>query len=47
MAAIGYSVPISALPTNELLIGEKRMLVNLQINISKAEGLVRVYTDKW
>ena len=45
MAAICYSDPISAVPTNEQLLGEKKKCSKFQIDISKTEGLVRVYTD--
>ena len=42
--AIFYSGPISSVPKNEQL-GEKRTCKKLQINISKTEKRVRVYTD--
>ncbi len=45
MAAICYSDPISAVPTNEQLLCEKSTGAKFQIDISKTEGLVRVYTD--
>ena len=45
MAAICYSGPISAVPTNEQLLGKKKTCSKFQIDISKTEGLVRVYTD--
>ena len=45
MAAICYSGPISAVPTTEQLLGEKKKCSKFQIDISKTEGLVRVYTD--
>ena len=38
MSAICYSSPISAVPTNEQL--------KFQINTSKTEELVRIYTDR-
>ena len=45
MAAICYSGPISAVPINEQLLCWKRTGAKFQIDISKTEGLVRVYTD--
>ena len=42
MAAICYSGPISAVPTNELL-GERK---KFHIDISKTERLDRVYIDR-
>ncbi len=36
---------VSAIPTNEQLLGEKRTCAKFQINISRSEGLIRVYTD--
>ena len=41
MAAICYSDPIS-----DQLLEENRTYVKFQIDISKTEGLVRVYTGK-
>ena len=40
MKAICFTVP-----TNKHLLGEKRTSAKLQSDISKSEGLVRVYTD--
>ena len=45
MAAISYSDPISAVPTNEQLLKEKWACAKFQIEISKTEGLFRIYTD--
>ena len=45
MAAVCYSGPISAIPTNEQLLDEKRTGIKFQIDISKIEGLYRIYTD--
>ena len=45
MAAICYSGPISAVPTNEQLLCKKKTCSKFQIDISKTEGLVRIYTD--
>ena len=47
VAAICYSDPISAVQTNKQLLRKKRMWAKFQIAISKAEGLVSVYTDIW
>ena len=46
MAAICCRHPISAIPTNEQLLGEKRTCTKFQFDISKTQGLVRVYTDR-
>ena len=43
MAAIFYSG--TAVPKNEQLLEEKRTYAKFQTNISKTEGLVRVYPD--
>ena len=40
MAAICYSGPISAVPTNEQFLGEKRTGAKFQIGSLKTEGLV-------
>ena len=45
MAAICYSGPLSAVPTNVQLLGEKRTCVKFMIDISKTERLVCVYTE--
>ena len=45
MAVICYSGPISVVPTNEQLFEEKRTCTKFQIDISKTEGQIRVYTD--
>ena len=47
MVAICYIDPISAIPTNKLLFVDKITCAKFQIDISKIDGLVRVYTDKW
>ena len=46
MAAISYNGPISisAAPTNKQLLGEKITCAKFQIDISKTDELVRVYT---
>ena len=46
MTAARYSDPISAMPTNEQLLRGKRMYAKFQIDISKSEGLIRVYTHR-
>ena len=46
MVAICYSGLISAVPTNEQRLGEKRTCAKFQIDISKTEGLVRIYADE-
>ena len=46
MAAIWYSGPISAVPTNKPPIGEERVCANFQSDISKPERQVDVYTDR-
>ena len=47
MEAICYSGPISAVPTNKQILGEKGMCAKFQIDISKTAGLVHVlYTDR-
>ena len=38
MVAICYSGPISAIPTNEQLLGERRMGVKFQIDIRQTDG---------
>ena len=43
MAAICYSGPILAFPTNEQFLGEKKMCAKDQVDISKTVGLVPVY----
>ena len=45
MAAICYSGPISAIPTNEQLLDEKTLYAKFKIDISKTKRLVRVYTN--
>ena len=45
MTAISNCGPIPAIPENERPLGEKRTCAKFQIDISKTEGLVRVYTD--
>ena len=45
MAAISYNSPISAVPTNEQLLGEKKTCAKFQIGTSKTERVVRVYKD--
>ena len=45
MAAICYSGPITAVPTNEQFLGEKRTCSKFLSNFSKAVGLNRLYTD--
>ena len=46
MAAVRYSGAITAVPTNEQLIEDKRMCAKFQIDISKADRLGRVYTNR-
>lgn len=46
MTARFYSNPISAIPLNEHFLGEKKKSAKYQIDISKREELVRLYTDK-
>ena len=43
MATMPYSRPISAVPTNKQLLGEKRMDAKFLNDIFKTEGVVRVY----
>ena len=43
MAAICYRGPISAVPTNEQLLSEKRIGVKYQIDSIKTEELVCIY----
>ena len=45
MATVCYRDPITAAPTNEPFLGEKRACAKFQIDISKTEGLARAYTD--
>ena len=45
MAAICYSGPISAVPTNEQHFGEKQSYPKFKIYISKTERRVCVYTN--
>ena len=45
MTAIGYKGPLLAAPPNDQLFGERKICAKFQIDISKTEGLVRVYTD--
>ena len=45
IAAICYSGPISDIPTNEQLLGEKTTGTKFQIDISKTKRLVRLYID--
>ena len=44
MAVICYSAPISAVPINDQLLGEKKTCVKLQTDISKTEGLAYIQT---
>ena len=44
MADICYSDPISAVPTNEHLLSEKRTGAKFQIDSLKTEGVVCIYT---
>ena len=46
MASFCFRVPITAVPTNEQLLREKKTCAKFQIDISKTEVLARVYTDK-
>ena len=46
MAAICYSDPLSAVPTNEQLLGAERTRANNQSDNSITEGLFCVYTDE-
>ena len=46
IAAICYSGPILAMPTNVQLLGEKRRCAKFQIDISKTKAFVCVYTDR-
>ena len=46
MATICYSGPISAVPTNEQLLSEKRTGAKFQIDSLKTEGLICIYTDR-
>ena len=46
MAAICYNGPISAVLTNEQLLGEKMACVKFHINILKTEGLVGISNSK-
>ena len=46
MAAMCYIGPISAVPTNEQLLGEKRTGAKLEIDSLKIEGIVCMYTDR-
>ena len=47
MAAIGYGGPISTVPSNEQLLGERRTCVKFQIGISKTERpRVHIYTAR-
>lgn len=46
LAAIFYIGSISAVPTNKLFLGEKRMCAKVQGDISKSEGLLWVYTRR-
>ena len=43
MTAICYSGPISAVPTNKQLLGEKRTCAKFQTDIDKTEGLMHVH----
>ena len=45
MAAIRNSRPILAVPTNEQLLGEKKVCGNFHTDTPKSKRLVRVYTD--
>ena len=45
MAAICYSGPISATPTNEQLLSEERIGAKFQNDSLRTEGLVCIYTD--
>ena len=47
MAAISYSDPILAILTNKRPLEEKRTCAKFQIDISKTEELVHVYTDRF
>ena len=40
------SYMLSAVPTNEQLLSEKKTGAKFQIDISKTEGLVCIYTDR-
>ena len=44
--SICYSDPISAVPTNEQLLSEKKTGEHFKIDSLKTEGLVCIYTDK-
>ena len=46
MAAICFSGPITAIPTNEQHLEVKRSCASLQNDISKTEALVCVYTER-
>lgn len=45
MAAVCYSVPISAIPITDQLFEAISTRSRLQINITKTEKIARVYTD--
>ena len=45
MTAICYSGSMSAVPTNEQLLSEKRTSAKFHIDSLKTEGLVCIYTD--
>ena len=46
MAVICYSGPISAVPTNEQLLCEKRTGAKFHTDSLKTEGLICIYTDR-
>ena len=46
MAAMCYNCPISTIPSNEQLLGEKSTYAKFEIDISKTERQVRVYIDE-
>ena len=47
MTAISYSYPISAIPTNEQLLGEKRTCAKFYNDISKTETIRRAHRRTW
>ena len=46
MTAICFNAPISAIPTNARLLGERRTCGEFQIDVSKTEGLAHIYTAR-